>query len=234
MAFLDFLPAILLGITVAIGPFLAFAVHRNRGNRTLWKAFLFGWGGWFLALIARLIPLQVPALFLAGSLGTDLGIYLAYIAYASILAGVFEEGFRYIFLQQRSFLRKPSALIAFGLGWGLGEALIIYVPAILALPFLATEVPGVMGILPGALERNIAILAHLSLTMIICRAVSSRKKNLLWLSMALHALLNIVSVYSLTLTQNAWLSELSAFMFTALIILVSVHLTRGPSRSPKK
>lgn len=234
MAFLDFLPIILLGIIVAIGPFLAFAILRNRWNRTLWKAFLFGWGGWFLALIARLLPVQVPALFLGSSLTSDLTVALIYIAYASILAGVFEEGFRYIFLQQRSFLRKPPALLAFGLGWGLGEALIIYVPAIMTLPFMATSIPGIMGILPGALERNIAILAHLSFTMIVCRAVSSRKKSLLYLSMALHALLNIVSVYSLVLTQNAWLSELAAFLFTAFVILLVVHFKKPLPRTKKK
>ncbi len=233
MAFEDFLPTILLGIAVAIGPFLAFTIYRLRNHKTLWKAFFFGWGGWFLALIARIIPLQVPALFLADSLATDTMTLLFYIAYASILAGLFEEGFRYIFLDQRKSLRSRGPLLFFALGWGIGEAIIIYVPSMIALPFLTETAPSLLEILPGAIERNIAILAHISFTFIVLRSVSSGKpgrKKFLILAMSLHAILNIVSVYTLILTQNAWLTELAAALTTAMTLYIAYRLTRKPQK----
>ena len=228
MAIEEFLPQILAGISIAIGPGIIATLFLYKRNRNVLVPFLFGWGGWFIALLARLVPLQVPALFLAEQLASSTTVMLIYVAYASILAGIFEEGFRYLFLDQRKEIRKKtSSLLSFGLGWGVGEAILLYVPAVLALPFFAETAPSFLEILPGALERNIAITFHLSATLIIFRALSSKgiaRKKYLLLAVLAHSILNIVSVYSLVLTRNVWLSESLALLSTSLVALAAYRL----------
>jgi uncharacterized membrane protein YhfC len=215
---------VLSGISIAILPFLVFSFYTNGRKWSLWKCFLFGWGGWLLALAIRIIPVQLPALIFQGQLSSNVALLLLYVAFASAMAGIFEEGMRYLFLDQRKHLRSSrESLLSFGLGWGIGEALILYVPSILALPFLSETIPSFLQILPGALERNIAIAAHLGLTFLVLQSVRGRGRPKKWLGLAmlLHFGLNMVSVSSLVLTQSAWLSELAGAAFTALILLIS-------------
>ena len=99
----------------------------------------------------------------------------------------------------------------------------------IALPFILETLPTFLDILPGAVERNIAIIAHISLTFIVLKSVQSRKSNrkkFLVLAMFFHFLLNVVAVYSLYLTQNAWISELSAAAFSGLLLLIAYKITK--------
>jgi uncharacterized membrane protein YhfC len=232
----EFLPAALAGIAIAIGPFLVMSIYIARGRWSLWKAFLFGWGGWFIALVIRIIPVQLPAAFLASELAANTALLLLYIAFASAMAGLFEEGMRYLFLDQRKQLRASwKGLLSFGLGWGVGEAMIIYVPSIAALPFLAEKLPSFLEILPGAIERNIAILAHIGFTFIVLRSVTGREKGkrFLLLAMFLHFTLNIASASALILTENVWLTEAVAAIITIAILVIAYRLNTGRIPRPR-
>lgn len=236
MAIEEFLPVVLAGIAVAIGPFIAFTVYIARGRWFLWKAFLFGWGGWLIALLIRIVPVRLPGVFLAGELATNTALLLFYVAFASAMAGLFEEGMRYLFLDQRKSLRSSGkTLLSFGLGWGIGEAILIYVPSIALLPFLAEKLPSFLDILPGAIERNVAILAHIGFTFIVLRSVNGGKKSkrFLLLAMFLHFALNVASVSALILTQNAWLTEIAAALGAAAILVIAYRLNSGGIPKPR-
>ena len=100
-------------------------------------------------------------------------------------AGIFEEGFRFIF---RSFISKPVKLgilepIIFGLGHGLAEAFIILGPVIFRVPLSSLYV--------GILERFLAIILHIGLTVIIWNGFQLNKKyRYLGIAILVHGLVN--------------------------------------------
>ncbi len=100
-------------------------------------------------------------------------------------AGIFEEGFRFIF---RSFISKPVKLgilepIIFGLGHGLAEAFILLGPVIFRVPLSSLYV--------GILERFLAIILHIGLTVIIWNGFQLNKKyRYLGIAILVHGLVN--------------------------------------------
>jgi uncharacterized membrane protein YhfC len=231
MAGEEFLPLALAGIIVAIVPFLGITVYLLRGNKSLWKIFFIGWAGWFIALLIRIVPVQVPAAVFGGELQSSIIILLFYVAYASAMAGLFEEGFRYIILdQKRNFMANRRSIFSFALGWGIGEAVVIYIPAMIALPLLSETVPSVIDILPGAIERNLAILAHIAFTFIVVKSLSevANRKAFLFLAMFLHFALNFAAVSTLALTQNIWLTEVVVALLVAVILMMTHYIGKHP------
>jgi len=222
----EFLPTMVIGIVIAIVPALALTIILVRGKGSLWKIFLFGWAGWLLALVIRIIPVQLPQQLLAPQLESEGILLLLFLAYASVMAGIFEEGIRYFILKRRpKLMANTSSILSFGLGWGIGEAIIIYVPAIASLPLLSPSVPTLLEILPGALERNLAIITHLALTLIVIKGISKGKIYLV-LAMALHFLVNLVGVTTITLTGNAWFSELTLALAVGATVIVAYFVVK--------
>jgi len=144
-----------LALAVALLP-ASVALATTSGRRVdLWLVALLGGGGWLAAL-----ALRAPVLASLDPKSPASG----YVA--SVLAGLFEESFRFAILRtellRRSSTRGATAL---GLGWGLAEAALIY-----ALPVLATSATrgyGLVELLPGAVERNSATAVHLSLALLM-------------------------------------------------------------------
>lgn len=90
----------------------------------------------------------------------------------ALSAGVFEESFRFLFKQ---FLIKPSKCIfsqpiIFGLGHGIAEALIILVPALSLVPISQ------LGL--ATLERVLAIILHVNLTIIVWNGFQKNQRVL--------------------------------------------------------
>lgn len=95
----------------------------------------------------------------------------------ALSAGVFEEGFRFLFKQ---FLLKPdkcvfSQPIIFGLGHGIAEAFIILAPALSRVQISQ------LGL--AFLERFLAIILHVNLTIIVWNGFQ-RNKEVLYLVLA--------------------------------------------------
>jgi len=222
----EFLPIMVIGIVIALVPALALTIILVRGKGSLWKIFLFGWAGWLLALVIRIIPVQLPQQLFAPQLESEGMLLLLFLAYASVMAGIFEEGIRYFILKRRpKLMANTSSILSFGLGWGIGEAIIIYVPAIVSLPLLGSSVPTLLEILPGALERNLAIITHLALTLIVIKGISKGKIYLV-LAMTLHFLVNLVGVTTITLTGNAWFSELTLALAVGATVIVAYFVVK--------
>jgi uncharacterized membrane protein YhfC len=93
-------------------------------------------------------------------------------------AGVFEEGFRFLF---KLFLIKPgncnfSQPVIFGLGHGIAEALTILLPALSLAPVSQ------LGL--ASLERFLAIILHVNLTVIVWNGFQ-KKQRILYLLAAI-------------------------------------------------
>jgi len=99
----------------------------------------------------------------------------------ALSAGVFEEGFRFLF---KRFMLKPDKCsffqpIIFGLGHGIAEALIILIP--------------VLSLIPGSqlgwalFERIMAIILHVNLTVMVWNGFQKERKTLyLLIAIGLH------------------------------------------------
>ncbi len=100
-------------------------------------------------------------------------------------AGVFEEGFRFIFKQ---FLLQPAGCefsqpVIFGLGHGIAEALMILVPAFMVLPVSQ------LGL--ATLERVLVITLHVTLTVVVWNGFQNNQRALyLVLAITIHGLVN--------------------------------------------
>jgi len=100
-------------------------------------------------------------------------------------AGVFEEGFRFVFKQ---FLLQPakcefSQPVIFGLGHGIAEALIILAPVFMVVPVSQ------LGL--ATLERVLAILLHVTLTVVVWNGFQKKQRALyLVLAIAIHGSVN--------------------------------------------
>ena len=103
----------------------------------------------------------------------------------ALSAGIFEEGFRFIFKQ---FLIKPSKCsfrqpIIFGLGHGITEAIILIVPILFYVPISQ------LGL--ALLERILAIILHVNLTIIVWNGFQKNRRVLyLLIAVILHGFVN--------------------------------------------
>ncbi|HAF17857.1 MAG: YhfC family glutamic-type intramembrane protease [Thermacetogeniaceae bacterium] len=117
----------------------------------------------------------------------------------ALTAGIFEEGFRFLF---KLFFMRPdmceiSQPIIFGLGHGISEVCVLLLPSINVLL--------ITGQLPLALiERVLAVTFHVTVTIVVWNGFQRNKKVLyLLLAVFLHGLLDatipIFSFYNISL-----------------------------------
>ena len=116
---------------------------------------------------------------------------LWFIGLGAILAGVFEEGFRYIFLKSSVEGRTWYNGVAFGLGAGLLEIILIY-----CIPMIKTVVFGqesltLLETLPGSVERNFAVCAHIGCALLVMHSLKNRW--MLGMAVLYHSLLDFIA-----------------------------------------
>jgi len=227
----------LLLSVIALGPILGFFTYKVDFKGNLWIVFILGGIIWFLALIARTPLLLLRSLF---------PLELVYYAYASILAGLFEELFRYFFMKRWGKFRKSKAhVLSMGLGWGFFEALIIYVSSIILIAIfldLDASIPELpsytspheffVGGLAGAFERWVAVLLHVSLTFLIFQAL--RRKMYLYLAIAIHAAVDFVAVTVAYLTQSIILTELVITVFALMVAFYALKVLQVSEYVPEE
>ena len=215
-----------------MGPFLLFTFRFAGKDKDYWRSFFFGSVGWVTALTVRYVPVHIPLIIFPIRLAVNTFSTTIYYSYTALAAASFETGFRYLFLRRskNSYLDKNSSfnskhVFTFGIGWGVGEALIVYsLPMIIILLFSSDPFSS-STIFLGSLERNLAIISHLSLTLIVsCSFV--RGKKFLVLATILHFILDFVPIMTLSITENFWITELVVALISIIMIL-SVYLTRS-------
>lgn len=135
-------------------------------------------------------------------------------------AGIFEEGFRFVF---RSFLSKPIKFgiaepIIFGLGHGLAEALIVLIPGLFIFPLSSLYI--------AFLERFLAIILHIGLTVIVWNGfqLNMRYKYLL-IAIVLHGLVNsLIPIFSMT--NNLILLMESSLALIDICIIIYIYKSK--------
>ncbi len=142
-----------------------------------------------------------------------------YILFLSLTAALFEEIGRYIimgfFMKKR---RTVDDALAFGLGHGAIEAvLLVGLPTLTVLLSQNSELFSQLNFSDaavGGVERILTMAIHIGLSVLVMQSL--RKKNLLWLLLALfmHTSVNFFSVYALNaMGLNIWLVELIVALF---------------------
>lgn len=131
-------------------------------------------------------------------------------------AGVFEESFRFLFKQ---FLIKPgkcnfSQPVIFGLGHGIAEALIFLVPA---LSLVSISQLGL-----AVLERVLAIILHVNLTIIVWNGFRKNRRILyLLIAVVIHGFVNSLIPLLSPLSGSILLIEGSLALIDLLMIFYS-------------
>ncbi|RLG84595.1 MAG: hypothetical protein DRO40_00970 [Thermoprotei archaeon] len=205
---------ILIPIMIAIAPSLIALAVVSGSKLTRWINAILGGSGWLIALLAR-----TPLLFFIQSLDMFPRIF-----FASLAAGVFEETMRYFVVKYRISRESNFYSIAsIGLGWGLTEAIIIY--ALQVHTASATYGYYWIDFFPAAIKRNIAIVFHLVMTLLASIAVVKSIKLLLFATISIHTLLDLVAVLIATYLNNPWLVEgLIALLTLTTIIPVIAYV----------
>jgi uncharacterized membrane protein YhfC len=172
----------------------------------MWLSALLGGIFWFVALLARtpiLLVLELWVLTIPPAFYTIIIIIVIFIG--AFLAGLFEEGIKYGFLKKfPNFVKTLKHTLCFGLGWGLSEALLLYVLTVLAYGFLYEWLLTIITLPPesslyfsfilGAFERNIAIAFHVSATILVALAIWHRRFLFALLAILSHFLLDFIPI----------------------------------------
>ncbi|MDO8055268.1 MAG: YhfC family glutamic-type intramembrane protease, partial [Candidatus Hermodarchaeota archaeon] len=195
------------GTLIALLPGLIIFIFIARKTETMWLGAILGGIFWLAALLARTPLLLIIDIVAPIIPPTALLLYVAFaLFFASLLAGLFEEGFRFLFLRwQPKFIETVKHALTFGLGWGLGEAIMVYALDVLTIAFfypllidlgiiLPPEPILMLNIMFGAVERNIAIVFHVTATIFVAIAVWHRKPIYLGFAIAAHFLFNFVPI----------------------------------------
>lgn len=139
----------------------------------------------------------------------------------AISAGVFEEVFRFLF--RRFLVRegvKISEPIIFGLGHSLMEIIYIFAPVILS--------SGLSVISPlGIIERIIATMIHIELSIIIWNGFLVNKKYLyLLLAVLLHSICDILIPVAMSVGIGSYALEMLFFAVTVIIGVITLRINR--------
>ena len=139
----------------------------------------------------------------------------------AISAGIFEEVFRFLF--RRFLVRegvKISEPIIFGLGHSLMEIIYIFAPVILS--------SGLSVISPlGIIERIIATLIHIELSIIVWNGFLVNKKYLyLLLAILLHSICDILIPVAMSVGIGSYALEMLFFAVTVIIGVITLRINR--------
>ena len=191
--------------------------------KTLRYLYLFVLG--FLSFLASQILIRIPLL---GILTKNPKFVIFQINNAllvgcliAISAGVFEEVFRFLF--RRFLVRegvKISEPIIFGLGHSLMEIIYIFTPVILS--------SGLSVISPlGVIERIIATLIHIELSIIVWNGFLANKKYLyLLLAILLHSICDILIPVAMSVSIGSYALEMLFFAVTVIIGVITLRINR--------
>lgn len=183
-------------------------------GRSAPKLLLLGGVGWTLALILRIIPLNLFQLLV--------GDILVVIIYSAVLAGLFEECMRF-WLVKRTKTSDFRAGLTFGLGWGIAEALVIFFPSVLLSPTALTI--SFLDLLPGVFERYVAVLAHVALTFIIMKSILYREY--LILAIVAHAVLDLIAGLTYYVMRlSVWQVEGLVAAYTLLLAIYAGYVLK--------
>ncbi|MHA2313993.1 MAG: YhfC family glutamic-type intramembrane protease [Candidatus Hermodarchaeia archaeon] len=242
-----------VGTLIAILPAFLIFLYIARFKGSMWLSALLGGIFWFVAYLAR-----TPLLLVLDFWGFTIppAIYAVFVAIAiflaSLMAGLFEEGIKYGFLYKApKFIETAKHALCFGLGWGLSEAILLYVLNVLAIGFLYDWLITIIPLAPesvlfftfilGAIERNSVILFHVSATIFVALAVWHRRFLFAVLAILTHFLFNYIPFMLLQYVLNtlfhpiitAIVVECLFLIFAMFFAILAYYLLKRKGGPPK-
>lgn len=187
----------------------------QRKHRVM-KPFVIGMLVFFLSQIVLRIPIlqflqqniQMQIFMLQG---------IPYLCFLAVTAGLFEEIGRYIGYQ---FLKEHLSFwdaIAFGLGHGMIEAVLLTAMPICSLGLLPMNMVWIAG-----WERVIAIFAHIGFALIIWQGMVRKQIRYVCIAILFHAFFDFMAGYMVLNAFSAILLE-SILTFNVLLLYVFIY-----------
>lgn len=222
----------IIAIIIEIGLPVILAVY-------LWKKYGVSWAIFFLGMALFLISLiRVPLNnYISSIIFFNLSGELAYITvflFASVTAGVFEEGVRVLafgaIIKQRSYEKG----LMYGTGHGGGGESMIFVGITVLSNFLVfkffphllpasvlEQYENMEWYLPmvGAMERIFAIIIQISLSVLVVQAFLKRKYYYIIIAVIYHVLVDFVAAY-VNFKYGILPSEIIVFIFAIISIAI--------------
>jgi uncharacterized membrane protein YhfC len=229
---------------------LGWWVRRRHGIG--WRVFAIGAATFVLSQVVHL-PLNYALGLFGGGRGVALWPLVWMALVVGLTSGVFEEGARWLVL--RHWLRDArgwAAALQFGAGHGGVEAILFGLLAALgmisalavslsgqSIPELALywQTPWYEFILAG-LERAFALALHIALSMLVMRAVTSRRLGYFLAAIAAHGAMNFWAVWAMQrlglLVVELGLALMAAGAVALIVLwrrrgILEVELAQGPS-----
>ncbi len=226
---------VLFAILLAILPYLIFFIIYTRSSLRAWLAFIIGGLLWFVAALLRTPILQAilylpfypqPPQNIPPAALNSLIYSPWYLAISSAMAGIFEESFRFLGVTKIKFnSRNSKQIMSFGIGWGIGEAIEVYVIAM--IPYLSANISDPI-ILIGAIERLIAITFHTSMAFFIYKCVKDKNDLYLIGAILIHFAYDYISVLIIYYVSLI-LGEIVVAIMTIILVY---YLSRDYKKNP--
>ncbi len=247
-----------ISFILATGVPVAGIIYLKKSGKLNIRALLYGAA---LFIVFVLVLEQILHFFIFGSSPQNSEIYknpVLYLLYFGIVAGIFEETARLIGFKYLLHVKEDESLntgISHGLGHGGIEAIlfgglpaalnlfvsvmintgasknIASVPANL-INTLISAMP--LQFLMGGVERFFSLIIQISLSLLVLRAVTSKKWSFYFLAVGLHSILGIVAVlYEKKIIDNVYLVEGAACVLAIGIALLVYSLVIKPSMLAK-
>ena len=212
----------------------------NEFKKVNFAIFVIGMCGWTIALLIRLIPLQLLQLGTLFLLGADLTNTASFepfltnfwvIWWGPLLAGIVEGGTRYFcfVLYKKSKNDPKNSAFFLGIGWTLAEIVVVYFIPLIAVVVSNTPQLVFGDSLIGLYERLIASVAHIIFSYFAFYALfeAKNRKISLILAMGWHFLLDFMIVlwiiaFSNLAVSNPYLYILSLEGAITLVVLVAI------------
>lgn len=242
--------ALVVVIEIAIPLTLGYCLIRKFGLK--WRVFLYGALFFIVSQVIHvplLMVLEPPYSEWVRSAIPEPGMALAlYALFLGLIAGLLEEGIRYgvfsrLFPMKKLALSRENGLL-FGLGWGgiksiivallVLQTLILYVVYITAGPEALLVDPAQAGavemlgsitpldIIPGLLERILAITLHIAFTFLVLLSVIRSRPIFLVAAIAWHTVMDFLAVY-ISRTYGIWPTE-GVLAVNAILALIVIFL----------
>ncbi len=215
---------LLILFATALVPTLCVVIFLRIRNKKIFAIIGLGAFAWLVALIRSAI-LQPTYLFI----GSPQPPPIWFIGFSAILAGIFEEGFRYKFL--KSFVEEKTWFngVAFGSGAALLEILLMYCIPIIKMAIVGPRSQNFPEILAGAVERNLVVLIHIGSALLVMHSL--RNRWILGIAMSFHSIVDFVvptlGYYSsLTIWQVESVVAIFAGVALVIVYLEKIFLSR--------
>ena len=253
---------VLLMILIPVGFFLYW--RRKHKNQTKISWLIAGAVGFIVS--ARILELGVHYFCILAENPVSRfinGSTAAFVLYGTVMAGVFEECGRHIFLKyilKKNRTRENAVL--YGIGHGGIEVLAVILPTMItylavAVLFSREDVKSALSALKitdenaaaalpavqaaasfnyammalNVIERLMAMLLHIGLTVIVYYGVVNAKKICLPMAIVLHMLADTFPALYQRNVLPLWPVEVWGAVWTAVIMLIAVKLYRKASRA---